>query len=84
MMQYIGKTERTLCERIREHLGYVRNKQIHQTTGDHFNQPGHRLHHLKVAVLERVFKPGRTLIEIRESLYIQTFETETHGINKGG
>ena len=82
MKQYIGKTERTLCERIREHLGYIRNKQLNQATGEHFNLPGHKIHHLKATVLEKVFKPGRTLIEIRESYFIQQFETEIHGLNK--
>ena len=82
MKQYIGKTERSLCDRIQEHLGYIRNKHLHQATGEHFNLPGHRPHHLRASMLEKVFKPGRKLIEIRESFYIQQFETETHGMNK--
>ena len=76
MKQYIGKTERSLCDRIQEHLGYIRNKHLHQ------NLSGHGPHHLRASVLEKVFKPGRNLIEIRESFYIQQFETETHGMNK--
>ena len=80
--QYIGKTERTLDERVREHVGYIQNKQLHQPTGQHFNLPGHQLHHLQVSVMEKVFDKGRKLIETRESLYIRDFQTARLGMNK--
>ena len=80
MLQYIGKTERTLCEGVQEYLGYIRNKHFNQASGEHFNSHGHKIYHLIASILDR--KPGRSLIEIRESFYIQQFETEGHGLNK--
>ena len=80
--KYIGKTERTLDERVREHIGYVRNKQLHQPTGEHFNQPGHQVHHLRASVLEKVFTKDRKFVETRESLYIREFQTTRYGLNK--
>ena len=40
-MQYIGETERKAKKRINEHVGYVRNMNIKQPVGYHFNLPGH-------------------------------------------
>ena len=80
-MQYIGKTERSLDERVREHCSYIRNQHLHQPTGHHFNLPGHQLSDLQVSVLEKVFSKGRKLIEIRESLYIRDFQTTRYGMN---
>ena len=79
--QYIGMTERSLDERVREHLGYVRNNRTNQATGEHFNLPGHGLHHLQVSILEKVWDRGRQLLEVRESMYIREFQTERRGMN---
>ena len=68
------KTERILCERIQEHLGYIRNKHFNQGTGEHFNFCRHKIHHLRASI--KVSKPGQSLIEIRESFNIQQFDTE--------
>jgi hypothetical protein len=80
--RYIGKTERTLDERIREHVGYVRNKHLQQPTGEHFNLPGHQVHHLRASVLEKVFVKNRKFIETRESLFIRDFQTTRYGLNR--
>ena len=40
-LQYIGQTTRSLDERVREHIGYIRNLHTNQPTGEHFNLPGH-------------------------------------------
>ena len=40
--QYIGETEKSLSVRFRQHRGYVRNKDIEKTTGEHFNKPWHQ------------------------------------------
>ena len=58
-LQYIGQTTRSLDERVREHIGYIRNlhtNHTNQPTGVHFNLPGHELYYLKVSVLEKVYK----------------------------
>ena len=55
-LQYIGQTTRSLDERVREHIGYIRNLHTNKPTGEHFNLPGHELTgHLKVSVLEKVW-----------------------------
>ena len=59
--QYIGQTTRFLDERVREHIGYIRNlhtTHTNQPTGEHFNLPGHELHelyYLKVSILQKVY-----------------------------
>ena len=51
-LQYIGQTTRSLDERVREHIGYIRNLHTNQPTGEHFNLHGHELYYLKVSVLQ--------------------------------
>ena len=38
--KYVGETERTIRDRISEHIGYIRTKNASQATGHHFNLPG--------------------------------------------
>ena len=38
--KYIGESEKSLKDRICEHLGYVIYRTIKQATGIHFNLPG--------------------------------------------
>ena len=47
--QYIGQTDRTLQERIQEHLGYIRNEKLNQATGEHFNLDGHFIHDMRIS-----------------------------------
>ena len=71
-LQYIGQTTRSLDERVREHIGRIRNLHTNQPTREHFNLPGHELYHLKVSVWDL----GRSLLEGRESKDIRDFMTE--------
>ena len=80
--QYIGQTDRTLQERIQEHLGYIRNEKLNQATGEHFNLDGHFIHDMRISVIEKLHKTDRATREIRESMYIQSFHSELDGINK--
>ena len=61
-LKYIGQTTRSLDERVREHIGSIRNLHTNQPTGDHFNLSGHELYHLKVSVLGKVWDHGSTRI----------------------
>ena len=61
---------------MREHIDYIRNLLTNQSTGEHFNLPGHELYHLKVNVLEKVWDLGRSLFKVQESKYIRNFMTE--------
>ena len=36
-----------------KHLGYIRNKEIRQSTGSHFNTQGHSQDDMKFTVLEQ-------------------------------
>ena len=81
-MQYIGQSERTLQERVQEHLGYIRNEKCNQPTGHHFNQDLHFIHDFRVSIIEKVHKTDRATREVRESMYIQSFHTEFEGMNK--
>ena len=81
-LQYIGLTTRSLDERVREHIGYIRNLHTNQSTGEHFDLSGYELYHLKVSVLEKVWDHGRSLLEVRESKYIRAFMTELRGMNR--
>ena len=52
--KYIGITHQEFQDRIYQHIGYVRNKQMQKATGEHFNLPGHQIHHMKFTILEKV------------------------------
>ena len=75
-LQYIGQTTRSLDERVREHIGYIRNLHLNQPAREHFNLPGHELVHLKVSVLEKVWDLERSLLDVREYEYIRDFMIE--------
>ena len=79
-MEYIGQTGRTLAKRFDEHRGYVRNK-TKDPTGQHFNLMGHSISDMEVSVLEKVHSQSRAIREVRESYYIQEFQTELMGMN---
>jgi hypothetical protein len=53
-MRYIGETERSMKDRLMEHLGYIRRKEINQPIGKHFNLPGHSQDNVGITILERV------------------------------
>ena len=64
--QYIGETEKSLAERFGQNRGYLRNKNLQQTTGHYFNQLRRSLADLRITVMEKVYskdprykRPGR-------------------------
>jgi len=69
--QYIGQTKRRLKDRIKEHIGYVRSNK--NETGQHFNERGHTISHLKVQILEHVKETSVHRRLIRESHWIKQF-----------
>ena len=80
--KYIGETERSLKDRISEHIGYVRPKKTNQATGYHVNLPGHCLGDLKVTGLKRVIKPDIEYRKEKESYIIRKFNSFYRGINR--
>ena len=80
--QYIGETEKTLSIRFRQHRGYVRNREIEKSTGEHFNKPGHTMADTKITIIEKIRSQDPQLRKVRESLFIQKFNTRYKGLNK--
>ena len=81
-MQYIGETDRTLKDRYLEHRGYIRREELEKSTGAHFNLPGHDISDMSISVLERIYSTDPLYRKIRESYYIEQFESLTKGINR--
>ena len=80
--KYIGITHQEFRDRIYQHIGYVRNKQMQKATGEHFNLPGHHIHHMKFTILEKVKSSDPLYGREREKLLIRKFNTFYDGINK--
>ena len=80
--QYIGETEKTLSIRFGQHRGYVRNKDMDKTTGEHFNRPGHKMADMKITIVEKVKSTDPQLRKTRESYFIQKYNTKYKGMNK--
>ena len=50
-------------------------KTLEQSTGEHFNKPGHTMADMKISILEKIKSQDPQLRKIRESLFIQKFNT---------
>ena len=49
----MGESERELGEKISKHRGYIHRNEMNQTTGDHFNKPGHSKSNMEITRLEK-------------------------------
>ena len=86
-LQYVGETDRTLKERFSEHKGYVRTKKVSQTTGAHFNLPGHSIDDMRIMAIEKIFdrgphNRGPQYRKEMEKENIANFNTYHRGLNK--
>ena len=81
MLQYIGTSKLTAQARLSQHVGYIRNKNLNQPTGKHFNGRGHSLSDMSFVILEKVYSKDTLLREERESHYIRLFNTKYKGLN---
>ena len=79
--RYIGETERSLKDRIAEHIGYIRTHRLDKSTGAHFNKPGHTSANMTATVIEKVRSNDIFYRKERESYYIRKFNTFHNGIN---
>ena len=79
--KYLGESERTLHERMSEHVGYVRTKKISLATGEHCNKPGHSLGNMTVTILEKVKSQDPFYRKERETYYIRKFSTFYRGLH---
>ena len=80
--RYIGETEREFRERIKEHIGYARTKNLNKVTGNHFNLPGHEIYHMKFTIIEKVKFNNTQYRKEREKFHINKFDTYRHGMNE--
>ena len=78
---YIGETERTLKDRLSEHIGYIKTKKLEKSTGNHFNQPGHSVANMTALVLEKVKTEDIFYRKERETYHIRKFYTYYRGLN---
>jgi len=72
---YIGETDRTLKDGYLEHRGYIRREKLEKSTG-------HDISDMSISVLERIYSTDPLYRKIRESYYIEQFESLTKGINR--
>ena len=81
-LQYIGETDRLLQDRFNEPKGYVRTRKFNQTTGAHFNLPGHSVSDMLVMAIENIKNRGTPYRKEMEREYIANFNTFHNGINR--
>ena len=62
-------------------MGYIRNKNMKQATGRHFNKKGHKIEHFTNQVLESINTSDAMYRKNRESLFIQKFDLKRKGMN---
>ena len=79
---YIGESERSLKDRIQEHIQYIKSNNKSQATGFHFNQSGHSVHHMVVTGLEKQKKKDSEYRKERESYLIRKFNSYNMGMNR--
>ena len=81
-IQYIGESDRSLQERFSEHKGYVANHHLHKATGHHFNTKGHKIHNMKVTIVEKLRNGDPQYRKTREKMFIENFNTKYKGLNR--
>ena len=80
--KYIGFTTQQFRDRMCQHLGYIRNKNLNKAIGEHFNLPGHSKNDVKFTIIEKVRSQDPLYGREREKLHIRKFNTFYAGINK--
>jgi hypothetical protein len=60
----------------------VRNKDLTEATGAHFNLPGHTITDMKVTIVEKISSDDPQKRKIRERYIIQKFGTKWKGMNR--
>ena len=83
--QYVGETGKKAKERLRGHRGTITQLGQENTqapVGVHFRTPGHSYADLSFLPIEQVRSRYCMVRKIRESFYIQQFDTVRTGMNK--
>ena len=72
---YVGETERTAQERMKEHLDDIRLKR-QKSVPEHFYQKGHTTDDVELMILERCTDSSKYYRKIRELRWIEQLQTE--------
>ena len=80
--EYIGKSCRSFQARISEHKYYAMSEKLEEPAGNHFNEGNHSVANLTGCVLESVRSQDKYVLSVRETMYIQKFDTFRNGLNK--
>ena len=79
---YVGETERTIAERLKEHLADVRHER-NKAVAVHFNEPDHDISDFQIVILEKCADRSRYYRKIRELFWIERLNTIIpSGLNK--
>ena len=49
--RYIGQSIQNFRNRISQHLGYIRNRDLSKATGHHFNSIGHTINNVTFTII---------------------------------
>ena len=81
-VMYVGETERTIAEKLKEHLADVRHER-NKAVAIHFNEPGHDISDFQIVILEKCTDRSRYYRKIRELFWIERLNTIIpSGLNK--
>ena len=79
---YVGETERTISERIKEHLAHVRHKR-EKAVSIHFNSQDHDITDFNLIIIEKCRENSKFYRKARDVHWIETLNTVTpSGLNK--
>lgn len=72
---YVGETERSAKERLKEHLDDIRLGR-RKSVPEHFNQKGHDINNVEFILIERCVPKSRYYRQIKELRWIEELQTE--------
>ena len=79
---YVGETERTVGERIKEHIADIKHERD-KAVAIHFSAANHTFKDLRFVILERCLTDSCYYRRARENFWMERLNTITpHGINK--
>ena len=67
-------------QRLSQHISSINTKKD-TSISNHFNLPGHNIHHLKIALLDTNIS-NRLDLRMREGYWIHLLQTTSNGLNK--
>jgi hypothetical protein len=62
--------------------GLSQEDVLTEPSGEHFNKPGHGVHHMRGLVLEKVCSKDPYILKAREHKYIQKLDSFRNGLKK--